>query len=114
MASFRIKASPAAKLLVSGWSRSSDKPRQSWRSAWISAAPEGTVASVKVTVDLDETTVTVRVVDERLKVIHFPTETVRHDIPAKDLFAEAERLLLDAGCEQLKHAASQTVEEVSR
>lgn len=112
MAKFRITASPSAKMLVSGWVRSADKPRQPRRSAWISVADEGTVVSIRVTVDLDDTTVTVRVVDERLKVLHFPTETVRHDIPTKDLFGEAERLLLDAACEQLRYAASHTIEEV--
>jgi len=113
VARFRITASPSVSVLTSGWARSADKPRQPWRSAWISVAGEGTVASIKVTIDLDETTVTLRVVDERLKVLHFPTETVRHDIPSKDLFQEAEQLLLDAACEQLRAAAAQTVEEVA-
>lgn len=112
VASFRITASPAANLLVGGWARSGDRPRQPYRTAWITAGGEGTVASVRVTVNLDETTVTLKVVDERLRVVHFPTETVRHDIPAKDLFAEAERLLLDAACAQLRYAAAQTIEEV--
>lgn len=112
MSRFRITASPSASLLTSGWARSSDKPRQPWRSAWINVGGEGTVTSVRVTVNLDDTTVTLRVVDERLKVLHFPTETVRHDIPAKDLFQEAEQLLLDAACEQLRYAAAQTIEEV--
>lgn len=113
MSKFRITASPSASMLVSGWARSADKPRQPWRSAWIRTADEGTVSSIRVTVDLDDTTVTVQAVDERLKVLHFPTETVRHDIPAKDLFQEAERLLLDAACEQLRYAAAQTIEEVA-
>jgi len=110
---FRITASPSASVLTSGWARSADKPRQPWRSAWIHVGGQGTVASVKVTVDLDDTTVTLRVVDERLKVLHYPTETVRHDIPHKALFQEAEQLLLDAVCEQLRLAAAHTIEEVS-
>lgn len=112
MPKYRITASEPVSVLVSGWARSADRPRRPWRSAWISAGKHGTVASVKVEIDLDETTVTIRVVDERLRVIHFPTETIRHDIPAKDLFATAEQLLLDAACEQLRLAAVQTVEEV--
>jgi hypothetical protein len=112
MARFRVATTEPVQVLVGGWGRSADRPHQPWRSAWVSAGKHGTVASVKVQIDLDETTVTVTVVDKRLGVIHFPTETVRHDIPAKDLFATAEQILLDAACEQLRLAAVQTVKEV--
>lgn len=113
MSSLRIKASAPSKMLVGGWSYSTDRPRQRTRNVWITASAEGTVASLKATIDLEETTVTLRVVDERLKVLHFPTETVRHDIPHKDLFVEADRLLLEAAFEQMRAVAATTVEEVS-
>lgn len=113
MSSVRIKVAAPSKMLVGGWSQSTDRPQQRTRNVWITASDEGTVASLKATIDLDDTTVTIRVVDDRLKTIHFPTETVRHDIPHKDLFVEADRLLLDAAFEQMRYVAATTVEEVS-
>lgn len=108
-----VKAPEATNLLISGWSRSADARHRPWRSAWITAGKVGSVASIRVTVDLNETTVTVKVVDERIPELCYPVENIRYDIPAKDLFAEAERLLLDAAVEQLRYAAAQTITEVA-
>jgi hypothetical protein len=113
VSSVRIKVAAPSQMLVGGWSYSTDRPRLRERNVWITAAADGTVASLKATIDLDDTTVTLRIVDERLKVLHFPTETVRHDIPHKDLFVEADRLLLEAAFEQMRAVAATTVEEVS-
>lgn len=113
MSSLRIKAAAPSQMTIGGWSYSTDRPRVRTRHVWISASAEGTVASLKATIDLDETTVTIRIVDERLKVLHFPTETVRHDIPVRDMFVEADRLLLEAAFDQMRAVAATSVEEVA-
>jgi hypothetical protein len=89
-----------------------DRPRQPWRTATITAEGRA-VASVRVTVDQDAVTVRVRTVDERIRGVRFPTETVHNSIASRHLFAAAEELLLDAACKQLRLAAAQTIEEVA-
>lgn len=110
MTSLRITSAPTASVTVGAWARDSLNPHQMTRSAWISASGAGTVASARVIADFDDSTLTVRLVDERLQVLHFPTETVHHNISINDLLTEGERHLLEIACEHLRHAAAHTIE----